>query len=372
MSYLTDLPTWQEVLKYFGLCLAAGSSVWGAANELQVKGADDRIRLTFAGRVAIAFTFAGLIISIASEDLQRRESDALRTAQTKTEAKRTNEIIQAGQLLTQLSLQWQFTSTNPELAGAMKAGQAAIRKNAKTSQGGSPEDPFELVEYEQAIRPLFSYIARIGDNAKRREARQFDTMNDTIAVLLPLDPVPNAVLSFGGIEAKTKWAKIPERKPLSLGFEAAQGMGGEESIPHVTPKFGLDGRSTYTIDWNLQPDVLDATVDRRAKTINPTAYLPRVLKVTIFYDIGELPFEQNNFAAPDAEVWTKDADKKPLAVSEWSDIKDMRLTVQVNGVEDATYSYLLKRVSKVRVLTKYEDEIDTACTMLEFEIQESS
>src|ERR1051326_1863463 len=115
MSYLTDLPTWQEVLKYFGLCLAAGSSVWGAANELQVKGADDRIRLTFAGRVAIAFTFAGLIISIASEDLQRRESDALRTAQTKTEAKRTNEIIQAGQLLTQLSLQWQFTSTNPEL-----------------------------------------------------------------------------------------------------------------------------------------------------------------------------------------------------------------------------------------------------------------
>ncbi|WP_271585823.1 hypothetical protein [Bradyrhizobium sp. CCBAU 53415] len=75
------------MLKYAGLCLAAGFSIWGTVNELTDKALDGTRRLTKAGLVAISFTVLGLIISLVSEDLQRRENDASHAAQVAAEAK---------------------------------------------------------------------------------------------------------------------------------------------------------------------------------------------------------------------------------------------------------------------------------------------
>jgi hypothetical protein len=75
-AYLQSLSTWLVLLKYLGLCLAAGSSIWGLVNQLTVNAPDGRKRLTRAGTVAISFTVLGLIVSLVSDDLQRRASDA--------------------------------------------------------------------------------------------------------------------------------------------------------------------------------------------------------------------------------------------------------------------------------------------------------
>jgi len=60
------------VLKYLGLLVAASSSIWGTIHELTASGADQQKHLTHAGKVAIILTVSGLVISIISEDVERR------------------------------------------------------------------------------------------------------------------------------------------------------------------------------------------------------------------------------------------------------------------------------------------------------------
>src|SRR5262245_59944264 len=96
-EWLTNLGTWLTILKYLGLFLAAGSSIWGTVNTLTITAAHGRKRLTPAGGVSIALTICGLGISIVSEDLQRRQASSVHAEQVAAEAERTNEIIIAGQ-----------------------------------------------------------------------------------------------------------------------------------------------------------------------------------------------------------------------------------------------------------------------------------
>src|SRR5215831_19936247 len=94
--FFTSLSSWLIILKYLGLGLAAGSSVWGTLNVLTITGSHGRKKLTTAGVISIALTILGLVISVVSEDLQRREAARSQAAQVIAEAKRTNEIIVAG------------------------------------------------------------------------------------------------------------------------------------------------------------------------------------------------------------------------------------------------------------------------------------
>jgi hypothetical protein len=45
----------------------------------------------------------------------------------------------------------------------------------------------------------------------------------------------------------------------------------------------------------------------------------------------------------------------------------MRLVAIVNGYEDMKYNYSFKRMYKLAILDEYDDELDTKCTILEFE-----
>jgi len=160
--FTSGVQTWLIVLKYMGLALAAGSSVWGTTNDLTTTTSDGQRLLTRAGRISILLTIVGPLLSIIFEDLQRRDPARTQAAQVTAEAQRTNEIILAGQPLTSLSLHLQFASASPALWEAMTKGKDDMRKNADTSQGGTPEVPFDVEEYRAALMPLFSYVARIG------------------------------------------------------------------------------------------------------------------------------------------------------------------------------------------------------------------
>ncbi len=77
------------ILKSIGLCLAAGSSIWGTTHELTIKTADNRKRLTKAGVVSILFVVVGLVLSIISDDIGRKHAAKEQFGKVAAEAKRT-------------------------------------------------------------------------------------------------------------------------------------------------------------------------------------------------------------------------------------------------------------------------------------------
>ena len=171
---LHDPATWLMVLKYAGLCLAAGSSIWGTINELTNKGPDGSRRLTKAGQIAISLTVVGLVISLVSEDVQRRRDNEAHAAQVAAEAKRTNEIIVSGQQLTSLKLHWQFASRNAELEQKMADGVNAAQENSDNEQGGVPEVPFDVEDYQVLLLPLISFVANPGEAFKKEDQPKSD------------------------------------------------------------------------------------------------------------------------------------------------------------------------------------------------------
>ena len=131
------------ILKYLGLCLAAVSSVWGTMHDMTTTGPNGRKRLTKPGIGAIVLILAGLVVSIASEDLTQRQEAADQADRLRTEADRTNQIVLSAQPLTRLSWVLQISSEDPALHQAMQKAETAIQENAESSQGGVPRVRFE-------------------------------------------------------------------------------------------------------------------------------------------------------------------------------------------------------------------------------------
>jgi hypothetical protein len=149
------------------------------------------------------------------EDSQNRfsqtQAEIIASKQTLLEnaLQHTNEIIVAGQPLTSLSLHWKFASANAALSEAMRKGAERSARNSEEEQGGVPEVPFDIMEYEAALIPLLSHVARIGDARKAGDIPESDlpvegVLKQSIAVVIPLDESQNAVLSFGEIGKETR------------------------------------------------------------------------------------------------------------------------------------------------------------------------
>jgi hypothetical protein len=310
------------------------------------------------------------------EDNQKRfsqtQAEIIASKQTLLEntLQHTNEIIVAGQPLTSLSLHWKFASANTALSEAMTKGAERSARNSDEEQGGVPEVPFDIMEYEAALIPLLSHVARIGDVRKAGDIPESDlpvdgVLKQSIAVVIPLDESQNAVLSFGEIGKETTWAKNRKGALISAGFvmsnEKERRKGN--SSPAVTAEDG-DGTSNYKIDWSLDPATLARAMDKRNTAIAATAKLPSVLKVAIFYDAKMLPFEQNNFGVPEARIWDNFENERKY-VTPGRDFENVTLELEVNGLRKLNYSF--KRMYKLRPLDEYDDEIDTSCSILEFE-----
>src|ERR1700732_785583 len=73
-AFFTNVSSWLIILKYSGLTLAASSTVWATVNVQTITTPEGRKRITSAAIVAIGLTVLGLLISIVSEDLQRRHA----------------------------------------------------------------------------------------------------------------------------------------------------------------------------------------------------------------------------------------------------------------------------------------------------------
>ncbi|WP_027515559.1 hypothetical protein [Bradyrhizobium sp. WSM1417] len=91
-----------------------------------------------------------------------------------------NEIIASGQQLTGLKLHWQFASWNARLEQAIADGSNGVAEDFYKEQGGVPEIPFDIEDYQALLIPLITFMANPG--AFRREDKDStptDDKNDT-------------------------------------------------------------------------------------------------------------------------------------------------------------------------------------------------
>lgn len=281
----------------------------------------------------------------------------------------TNEIIVAGQPLTSLAFSWQLTSASPTLWKSMTTGQEEIQENNESAQGSIPRVPYEAMEYESALLPLLSHVARLG-NKKPSDTADVSRGSNTVVVLIPLDESQNAILSFGQIDTDISWAnETAGGKSLSAGFLGSRGFQVGNSTPSVTTQLATRANrmSNYLISWDLDSATLKTAIDRKNADIQPTAKLPAILKVVIFYDVTMLPFQKNNFSVPYAINLWKHNENFRQYVPMGPELMNAKFMLEVNGVRQTNNGYVLKRMYKVNLLDEYDEDIETACTVLEFE-----
>lgn len=271
------------------------------------------------------------------------------------------------QPLTSLDLRLEFSSRDPKFWQTMKTGQEAIMDNATESQGGVPPSPFSYVDFRSAMLPLLGHLARVGPPAKTTEEQPGPPDPESIAVLVPLDESQNAVLAFAEIGPGVTWrdaAKSEDQRWTSR-------LSDTPELQHRLPSVGVKladaggGLSRYTLSWTVDAAGLGAWVHKANPGMTPTARLPHTLKVAILYDIAVVPFREPNFAQSLSQgLWHHDS--RSVDVSAAS-LGDVRLTVGVNGVADATVHYRLKRAYRQPVVDEYDDPLGASCTIFEFE-----
>jgi hypothetical protein len=280
----------------------------------------------------------------------------------------TNEIIVSGQPLTSLAFQLRFDSANPQLRQRIITGADEIEENSMTAQGHSTAVPLEAMEYEEAVMPLLSYLARIADGEEPKDQNDSAQTDDDVVVLISLDESQNAILSFGEIGGGVSWFKNQGKPSLSAGFLDGRGLPVGNSTPSVTTHLAKSGRrsfSTYRVHWELDPTTLAKSIDRTNAQIPPTAKLPRILKIAILHNVKMLPFPQNDFAVSYATNLWRDVGVNRHNTSFRRELKNAIVSLEVNGVREI--NYLLRRMYRLELMNEYDHEFETSCTLLEFE-----
>jgi len=283
---------------------------------------------------------------------------------------RFDEVIAATQPLSALSLLLRFTSSDSELRKRMKQGERRIRANAMSAQGGTPAIPSDLVDYTEALLPLLRYVARVGprayDNLLERSNETFD--DGSIVLLMPLDDARNTILFFARISTKVSWCCSSKSVGLPDGWNSEASWDHEDRcMPRVLRAHGSQGAAPiYEISWTLDPAELAAATQRLNANISATGRLPKKLLISIFCDIGTLPFAAYDFTKScTAGLWSEDPNAEDITAE--GRIADASLTVTINSAPELTYCYRLKAVQRKVALTEHDDELPTRCTMLVFE-----
>jgi hypothetical protein len=368
-GFFTSPATWLVILQYFGFVLAAGSSIWGTLSEFTVKTHGGRRHLTAAGKGAVGLTILGLLVSIVSVDLQRRQA----AADAKAEAARTNAIIIAGQPLTSLDVRWSISGITSTLAQVLAKGDADAESFIEDQQGERDYQQNQAVYRSHDLYPFLIELAREFANDSSK------AVNANVVVLLALDDDEETVLPFGDLRDNSVWPKNEKQaSPLPRSSVEVEDHGdyGDfgnaelRSWPQLSHK-----DSRVTISWSLDPATFAKAIDRQIATVEPTAKLPDVFRIAVLFDLKGLPFAPANFALPENPNFWKYPDyqdtenenfrgKLALISNNFSSTLD--LVPNSSGL--IAYHYNLKRAYETLFLDSYgEASNDLRCVVFEFQ-----
>lgn len=406
-----------QSLKYFGLMVGTASAVWGALLDLKEEGLGGKKRLTRAGKLSIGITIVSLVVSLTSAalgDRLAREADRtaakkrqdesfeqfrrhqelisgqlqeldkaekLRSEQreqfdklTQREAKRTTDIIIAGQPLTSLTVTWAIRGLDAELVQMLKNGDENAMNFIKGEQGERGDEQNRAVFREEQLYPFLVALARhfTKDTAK--------DPNPNVVVLLALDDDHNSVLPFGFFDQTNPWLRrtastaseytVPPG--VEIGGHSAFGNGKLPNWPWLQVH-----DTNVVITWTLDPLTFSTALNRQNNFIVPTAKCPSVLRIAILFDIKEEPpFVGGNFAiAEDQDFWrfpdypdTQNANSRgQLALITNKFSSSVRLIP--NNSSLVTYNYGLNQVYESLFLDSYGDaDSSLRCLIFEYKL----
>jgi len=354
-----DLSTKLTVLSILGAIIGlvslAISQLWRANVEIEGR---TRLRMTPAGWVLLAISLVGFAGTIASEVVRKQMETDDERASTLKEAR----LLDATQPLSALSLRLQFVNADASLRKRMSDGRDRIKENEESSQGGTPSEPFEEVEFKEAFSPLLHYVARLGPLASDDliDGKQVD--KESLVVLIPLDESRNAFLTFAHVGAGVGWSGR-EHKPTDPPSRL-------DSPPGVFERPGTNAGSTiYEIRWTLDPAALSRAIQRVDSSVPSTGRLPKTLRIAIFYDIGDLPFDRNTFTKTRAYGLWSDEETTTAGIPFKNQLSEAELTLAINGAPEPAYRYRLRALQRKTLQDEYDDELDAHCTILVFEMQ---
>jgi hypothetical protein len=374
-AFFSNVTSWLIILKYVGLTLAAGSSVWATINVLTVETGNSRKHLTPAGYAAIGLTAAGLLISVVSDDLQRRHDAELSKQQVSAEARRTNAIIIAGQPLTSLSLTWSFHGIDAGLIQELKEGNDKAIQFIEDQQGERDAQQNGAVFREEQLYPyLFGLARRFAKDTSTPSIRD-------VTALVALDDAHNTVLPFGYFGGDPPWARPvggknsndPRQVSVELGSHANVGNTDLQNWPNLETNQGA-----VTISWQLDPWTFAKSINRQNSFVVPTANPPNSLRIAILFDIKRLPFKPGNFALPDDQNFWNFPDYTDNVNDTFRGLltpisKDFTSSVQLvpNNSTLIAFTYTLGQVYETLFLDTYgEASGDLRCVIFEYTLKE--
>lgn len=407
-----------QSLKYFGLMVGTASAVWGALLDLKEEGPGGKKRLTKAGKLSIGITIVSFVVSLSSAalvDRLAREADKeaakkrqdesfeqfkrhqevisgqlqeldkaenLRSEQreqfdklTQREAKRTTDIIIAGQPLTSLTLTWAIRGLDAELVQMLKNGYDNAMDFIKDQQGERGDEQNRAVFRENQLYPFLVALSRHFTNDAAKDT------NPNVAVLLALDDDHNSVLPFGFLDQMNPWlrgatgtaSKYTIPPSLEIGSHSAFGNANLLNWPWLQ----VDNTNAI-ITWTLDPLTFAESLNRQNNFIVPTAKCPSVLRIAILFDItGAPPFAAGNFAlAEDQDFWKfhdyPDTQNENFRGKVALITKNFSSSVRLvpNNSSLVTYNYGLNQVYESLFLDSYgEANPNLRCLVFEYKLE---
>jgi hypothetical protein len=339
------MSTLSSILKYFGLVIAACSSVWAAIHDVTTKDADGRKRLTKEGRWALSFTFIGLLTTLVTTYVDGVVQDRHASQALQRESSHLRQTITSSQPLQSITLTWKFDSIPP--LTVRRAEDAAenvlkhmsvfneVRRDSTDSEFRAAE---AILDHDYMIVPFLNVLGG-GPWVK-----------DDVIALFALDDAASSVIPLGSLSTERYSTK--EDKALSeKGYrEIAGGISTDFGLqrrrlfqsPDSEPRLVRD-TSAFTLSWTLHSSDWLSAVDATNKSSAVTAKLPDHMQVIILTGIRHLPVQIDNMATTVFPLpWGKNSDATGANVR--VALRNSVLTLTPNGVEGAVSRYQMHMV----------------------------
>ena len=383
---MLNLELFPGILKYVGMAVATGSTVWAATNVVS-REVDGRKNLTRAGKWSIAITLIGFIVSLSStiiddrvkerkaREAEERERNKEESAALK-ELQRMNRIIRSAQPLTSLHLEWTFSGLIPEALRFLELADSTLLDDYQSAFYNVPmrADDAQLLNNEYLLYPFLNSV-RDDSLIKEGNVVALISMDESHSAILPIGVVSKTMQGYhNSVEELRKInALYAGGIRFSEDLGAIWGLGPHDgplrlSRPLSSFPFLLHDTSNATIAWDLDPLTFYNAIDRQAGAAPMLAALPDEIRILLINHIGAMPFEGSNFAVPhESFPWNYYAGAEP---KQSALVGDMRLALVPNGWENEQVGYRLDLMIDHVIEDYWADECDVKCLAMVFRRQD--
>jgi hypothetical protein len=421
-----------SILLIIGSLIAGASSLYGLKNKLYTEQENGKRVLLPSGRLSIALTVVGLLITVLSGILgyQMKQSDEEKTAILNAQAERDKKVdsLLAAQRAKNLNDSLRYNSDRILLKQELEAEEINAKnkflfaKNSLDAQVRETRQTKQIILSSQLLRSLqliwtfqdqghtlqrlFTHDEKTFDSSARETQSHWhdDEYNSLVLwpllnqvfknkhqadgtnlILIALDDDRNSILSFGNMDENLIWDSSETKGLLKKGLKVSGGItigygadyGHEYTRTDTSSNLEPSAffKMTYDKDalcfnWYLDPAHLPLCVDNQSTGVRPLASMPKTLKIALLYKIKQSPFLSANFSQPDADAYDRDGYWwQHFVKNERPFLHGSTVQLIVNTLGDQVFNYHISDVYYADNLESVSNIGPIPCTALVLEYQ---